>query len=104
MGRIIPIAAIIVLGVVLVELADNDGEIMIPILGMALAAFIVAKFMEFLKLKATVGGGKKNVPEGEMRDRLVEIERRLTDVQDVMIALSEKIDRLETGKEREKLV
>ena len=33
-----------------------------------------------------------------MTDRLEAIERRLTDTQDVMIALSEKYDRLDDGK------
>ena len=42
--------------------------------------------------------------EDQIAKRLNEIERRLTDVQDVMIALSEKIDRMESDKEREKLV
>ena len=36
-----------------------------------------------------------------MRNRLSEIERRMTDVQDVMIALSEKIDRLDMGEKRD---
>jgi hypothetical protein len=42
---------------------------------------------------------KKRAPEEEglIAQRLEEIERRLTDVQDVMIALSEKFDRLEEG-------
>ena len=41
-------------------------------------------------------------------ERLAQIERRLTDVQDIMLALSEKMDRLETdrlemgGKEKER--
>ena len=38
--------------------------------------------------------------EDQIAKRLYEIERRLTDVQDVMIALSEKIDRME---ERERV-
>ena len=36
-----------------------------------------------------------------MRNRLSEIERRMTDVQDVMIGLSEKIDRLDMGEKRD---
>ncbi len=39
--------------------------------------------------------GKDEVVEGELDERLEQIERRLTDTQDVMIALSEKVDRLE---------
>jgi len=37
--------------------------------------------------------------EDQIATRLDEIERRLTDVQDVMIALTEKMDRME-GRER----
>jgi hypothetical protein len=36
--------------------------------------------------------------------RLNDIDRRLTDVQDVMIALSEKMDRMDAGEKHEKLV
>ena len=42
--------------------------------------------------------------EDQIATRLDEIERRLTDVQDVMIALSEKVDRMESDRHREKLV
>ena len=37
---------------------------------------------------------------GSLEERLAEIERRLTDVQDVMIALSEKFDRWEQEKDK----
>ena len=39
-----------------------------------------------------------------LNERLDEIERRLTDVQDVMIALCEKVDSMESDRDREKLV
>ena len=97
-----PVVAIIVLGIVLINIIENE-YIMIPIAGMALSGFVMAKIMEYLRLKATVSG-EKDVPQDEMRTRLHEIERRLTDVQDVMIALSEKIDRMESGEKREKAV
>lgn len=42
--------------------------------------------------------GVKNSPDVGSEDRLREIERRLTDVQDVMIALSEKFDRIEAER------
>ena len=37
----------------------------------------------------------EQVAEGGLDERVEQIERRLTDTQDVMIALSEKVDRLE---------
>ena len=37
---------------------------------------------------------------GNLEERLAEIERRLTDVQDVMIALSEKFDHWEREKDK----
>lgn len=39
--------------------------------------------------------GRPGNPEEPIELRLTEVERRLTDVQDVMIALSEKFDRWE---------
>ena len=51
-----------------------------------------------LRLRTSLPGGA-NIGSATNRDeldsRLDQIERRLTDVQDVMIALSEKFDRLE---------
>ena len=51
------------------------------------AIFVIAK-------KATVSEDK-GIERDELRERLVAVEQRLTEVQDVMIALSEKIDRME---------
>lgn len=97
-----PVVAIVVLGIVVINIIENE-HIMIPIMGMVLGGYLIAKTMDYLKLKATVSGDK-DVPQGEMRDRLAEIERRLTDVQDVMIALSEKFDRMESDEKPEKMV
>jgi len=44
------------------------------------------------------GAGSRKDQEGTLELRLSEVERRLTDVQDVMIALSEKFDRWEQEK------
>jgi hypothetical protein len=57
-----------------------------------------------LAIKLARGGGKGHVrPEvvGDINDRLDTIEQRLTDTQDVMIALSEKYDRLD-GLEKDR--
>ena len=97
-----PVVAIIVLGIVLVSTIEDEG-ILIPIVGMTLSAFLFTRIMEYLKLKATVSGDKEE-PQDETQDRLDEIDRRLIDVQDVMIALSEKMDRMDAGEKHEKLV
>ena len=97
-----PVVAIVVLGIVLVSIIEDEG-ILIPIVGMTLSAFLFTKIMEYLKLKATVSGDKEQ-PQDETQDRLDEIDRRLTEVQDVMIALSEKMDRMDAGEKHEKLV
>ena len=97
-----PVVAIVVLGIVLVSTIEDEG-ILIPIVGMTLSAFLFTRIMEYLKLKATVSGDKEQ-PQDETQDRLDEIDRRLTEVQDVMIALSEKMDRMDAGEKHEKLV
>lgn len=51
-----------------------------------------------IRLKARLSSGNGTVDEvdnGESKERLFDIERRLTDTQEVMIALSEKFDRWE---------
>jgi len=105
MGKVFymaPVVAIVVLGIVLVSTIEDEG-ILIPIVGMTLSAFLFTRIMEYLKLKATVSGDKEQ-PQDETQDRLDEIDRRLTEVQDVMIALSEKMDRMDAGEKHEKLV
>lgn len=61
------------------------------------AIFGIAKVAEYLKLKATVSADKGLEP-GELRERLAAVEQQLVEVQDVMIALSEKIDYMERQK------
>ena len=97
-----PVVAIVVLGIVLVRTIE-DEVMLIPIVGMTLSAFLFTRIMEYLKLKATVSGDKEG-PQDETQDRLDEIKRRLTDMQDLMIALSEKMDRMDAGEKQEKLV
>ncbi len=60
----------------------------------AVAIFVGTKGADYLKLKATVSEDKGIEPD-ELRERLTAVERRLTEVQDVMIALSEKIDHMD---------
>ena len=68
--------------------------ILVPLLLAAVAIFGIAKVAEYLKLKATVSEDKVMEPN-ELRERLASVEQRLTEVQDVMIALSEKIDHMD---------
>jgi len=68
----------------------------IPLAGLIIGAVICFKVLDYLRLKATLSGdGSENPDATDIQERLGEIERRLTDVQDVMIALSEKFDRWE---------
>jgi len=73
----------------------------IPLVSLGATVFIFLKIMDYLKLRATVAGDGSRESMGgleEIQERLDEIERRMTDVQDVMIALSEKFDRWEREK------
>lgn len=75
-------------------------NVIVPLAFFATVAIIVLG-LRALRLTATLRGEAPKV-EGkaltEVRTRLDEIERRLTDVQDVMISLSEKFDRWEEGR------
>ena len=65
--------------------------------------YIVVRIMNYLQLRTTVSqqqAEQTSPGRGVLEDRLAEIERRLTDVQDVMIALSEKFDRWEERSRR----
>ena len=68
--------------------------ILTPLLLAVVAIFGIAKVAEYLKLKATVSEDK-GIEPNELRERLAGVEQRLTEVQDVMIALSEKIDHMD---------
>ena len=74
--------------------------ILTPLLLAAVAIFGIAKIADYLKLKATVSEDKGIEPD-ELRERLAGVEQRLTEVQDVMIALSEKIDHMERREQQE---
>ena len=71
------------------------------LLGAAIAYFAILGIVwlvQNLRLKTSLPGGASigSAKDRQETDhRLDEIERRLTDVQDVMIALSEKFDRME---------
>jgi hypothetical protein len=74
------------------------------LLGVAIAYFAilgVVWLVQNLRLKTSLPGGAGSGSAKDRQDlesRLAEIERRLTDVQDVMIALSEKFDRVQEPK------
>ena len=75
-------------------LGPSFPYILTPLLLAVVAIFGIAKVAEYLKLKATVSEDKGLEPD-ELRERLTAVEQRLTEVQDVMIALSEKIDHMD---------
>jgi hypothetical protein len=68
-----------------------------PMAFIAAIVYIVVRIMNHLQLRATVSqhSGPASIDSAALTERLEEVERRLTDVQDVMIALSEKFDRWE---------
>ena len=68
--------------------------ILTPLLLAAVAIFVIAKIMDYLKLKATVSEDKGIEPD-ELRERLAQVERQLTDVQEVVLAIDEKLERQE---------
>ena len=92
---LVPFAAMFV---GLVKIVENE-YVLFALLGLALAGFAIVQIVGYLRLKATLPG-EGRIADNETGSRLDEIERRLTDVQDVMIALDEKVDRMD----REKLV
>ena len=60
----------------------------------AVVIFALTKGGDYFKLKGTVFDDQ-DFESDDLRERFTAVERRLTEVQDVMIALSEKMDRLE---------
>ena len=75
-------------------LGPSFPYILTPLLFAVVAIFAIAKVADYLKLKATVSEDK-GIEPNELRERLAGVEQRLTEVQDVMIALSEKIDHMD---------
>lgn len=69
----------------------------LPLFALAVVVVVVLKVIDYLRLKATLAGS--GVPAAttvaELTERLGALERRVTDVQDVMITLSEQFDRWE---------
>ena len=74
-----------------IVIMDADG--VSEVLGRTCAIIIAASLINYFRERR--GSGESSETRGELPARLDEIERRLTDTQDVMIALSEKMDRWE---------
>jgi hypothetical protein len=70
--------------------ADRAGDFFS---GLAIVIIVASAIYYFHGRCASDDG--EQVVEGGHDERVEQIERRLTDTQDVMIALSEKVDRLE---------
>ena len=81
-------------GIALCILCFTLFPIYLELLLAVVAIFAIVKIADYLKLKATVSEDK-GLESDELRERLTAVERRLTEVQDVMIALSEKIDHMD---------
>jgi hypothetical protein len=79
-----------ILGIVALN-AEHPGEFLS---GLA-TVIIVASAIYYFHGRCADGDSEQETVEGGLDERLEQIERRLTDTQDVMIALSEKVDRLE---------
>ncbi len=69
----------------------HEGAVLLLV---AVAIFAIIKGADYFKLKATVSEDK-GIESDELQERLAGVEQRLTEVQDVMIALSEKIDHMD---------
>ena len=78
-----------ILGIVALN-ADRAGDFLS---GLAIVIIVASAIYYFHGRCASDDG--EQVVEGGLDERVEQIERRLTDTQDVMIALSEKVDRLE---------
>lgn len=72
---------------------------MAPFVGTALILCAVA-LLKFVKARAEQGG---QVAEQSrlLEQRLAEVERRLTDIQEVVLAIDEKLEHLELKKAKE---
>ena len=72
--------------------------VLMPVLVLGILFVIFLRIMDHLKLRATLAQQEAaGLDVDGLSQRLDEIERRLTDVQDVMLALSEKFDRWESA-------
>jgi hypothetical protein len=81
----------------------KDEGALIGVASLFFVALGIVSMINYLRLKTALpqGAGPEDEPsETDLGERLDEIDRRLTDVQDVMIALSEKFDRWEVEKTR----
>ena len=98
MNNFLLIASVVFFAVLaIVGLSKHESGLVFA--AMLFFAFIgIKSLVSHLRLKASLPRGVGGVDEEEkeeLRTRLEEMDRRLTDIQDVMIALSEKFDRWE---------
>ena len=98
MNNFLLIASIVFFAIIAIagSQTGEDGLVFAAVLFFAIIG--IKSLVSHLRLKASLPSGARTVDEEEkeeLRTRLGEIERRLTDIQDVMIALSEKFDRWE---------
>ena len=91
----IPLAGLAAFAFVLSKVAAT--EYLVPVTAITVAGWIATEIIAYLKWKAKRSGKeaiRKSLAK-ELRDGMSTLDQRLTEVQDVMIVLSEKFDRLE---------
>ena len=71
-----------------------ESDLGAVLLLVAVAIFVGIKGADYFKLKATVSDDK-GIESDELRERLAAVERQLTDVQEVVLAIDEKLERQE---------
>ena len=97
------IALIVFFVLLMVAGSMMDSEEMVIASLLFFASIGIVFGISFVRLKTSLPQGDgvgDRISEEGLKVRLDEIDRRLTDVQDVMIALSEKFDRWEEEKTR----
>lgn len=80
---------------ILMVVVESSGffDAVVSACGITIVASVIHYFRE------RRGAGPAEPQQGALAARLSQIERRLTDTQDVMIALSEKVDRWDEERE-----
>ncbi|MEW6751879.1 MAG: hypothetical protein AB1505_13020 [Candidatus Latescibacterota bacterium] len=88
----IAVAAMVVVVVLLTAEPNHAWPFLIPLAGLAVMGYGVARLFDYLKLKADLRDNGSKDPSGRLEARMDELERRMTDVQDILLSLTDKVD------------